>query len=130
MSNSVSHGASMKVVDLDGVALDYWVAIADGWGPVWYVVEGGPLRESVAVAHPNRTAILGYAPSTDWSLGGPIIERKGITLRFRGADLRGRWSARAVNVDHSSIIEVFGPAPLIAAMRCFVGSRFGEEVHE
>jgi len=132
MSDNVSRGLSMNVADLNGVALDYWVAIADGWGPLWHVcaIEGGQPREGVAVAHPDRAAIVCYSPSTDWCLGGPIIEKRGITLRFRGMDQRGRWSARTVNAERNGIVEVFGPVPLVAAMRCFVVSRLGEEVHE
>ena len=61
-----------------------------------------------------------YTPSTNWAQGGPIIEREGIaTLPCP----RG-WAARVGF--GGEYIE--GPTPLIAAMRCFVASKLGDEV--
>ena len=59
--------------------------------------------------------------STDWSQGGPIIERERIDLEcsFEGAD----WSAMSSTRKVGS-----GPTPLIAAMRCYVASKLGDEV--
>ena len=62
----------------------------------------------------------GYIPPTDWPQGGPIIEREGITLR---CGLYG-WDAELEEFDASS----HGPTALIAAMRCYVASKLGEEV--
>lgn len=60
--------------------------------------------------------------STNWSQGGPIIEREGINI---GCHLDGaEWVARNYWGEYESI----GPTPLIAAMRCFVASRLGDEV--
>jgi hypothetical protein len=67
-----------------------------------------------------------YAPSTDWAQGGPIIEREVITLihpRWDG------WTAHKYDdrvEDESYTLD--GPTPLIAAMRCYVASKLGEEV--
>lgn len=58
----------------------------------------------------------GYKPSTDWAQGGPIIERQGISLE---CDEFARWHA---NDGWSS------DAPLLAAMRCYVASKLGDEV--
>lgn len=60
-----------------------------------------------------------YKPSTDWSQGGPIIEREKITIEWTGED----WMAY---IWHDA--EFFGPTPLIAAMRCYVASKLGDEV--
>lgn len=57
--------------------------------------------------------------STDWAQGGPIIERERIELRDDGDG----WMALDGNGDAQ-----FGPAPLIAAMRCYVASKLGDEV--
>ena len=61
--------------------------------------------------------------STDWAQGGPIIEREGITLRscIDGA----AWDAELA---YEETILAPGPTPLIAAMRCYVASKLGDEV--
>jgi hypothetical protein len=60
--------------------------------------------------------------STDWSQGGPIIERVKIELHNR-TDPVDSWSAFAE-------LQVYGvgPTPLIAAMRCYVASMLGDNV--
>ena len=61
--------------------------------------------------------------STDWSQGGPIIEREkiGMSMTWSGTC----WLASV----HDIGAKVFrGPTPLIAAMRCFCASRLGDEV--
>jgi Protein of unknown function (DUF2591) len=60
--------------------------------------------------------------STDWSQGGPIIEREGIELvpSHDGT----RWYSEGLNRGGQSE----GPTPLIAAMRCYVANKLGDEV--
>ena len=58
--------------------------------------------------------------STDWAQGGPIIEREKIDVLYEH-DLR--WVA----VPQKGI-ESYGPTPLIAAMRCYVASKLGDEI--
>lgn len=57
--------------------------------------------------------------STDWSQGGPIIEREGITLTHQ----THKWAAQT-----DDDIFAWGATPLIAAMRCYVASKLGDEV--
>ena len=91
----------MKTSELTGAALDWAVARC----------EGGV----------GENQLLGawYAPSTDWAQGGPIIEREKITLEWTGEN----WCAY---IRHDE--EEFGTTPLIAAMRCYVASKLGDEV--
>jgi len=71
----------------------------------------------------------GRAPrpfSTDWAQGGSIIEREGIGLNKRNEHYlnEGFWQA-----SYWKRIEMYaGLTPLIAAMRCYVASRLGDEV--
>ena len=66
-----------------------------------------------------------FSPSTDWSQGGPIIEREFITIiNAAGDDV---WSAYPI-ADDPVAHRKSGPTPLIAAMRCYVASKLGEEV--
>lgn len=62
-----------------------------------------------------------WHPSTDWEQGGPLIEREGIALWPNGT---APWDASVLN---GKYVES-GPTPLIAAMRCFVASKLGDEV--
>jgi hypothetical protein len=68
--------------------------------------------------------------STDWSQGGPIIERERIQTTPRG-ETTDLWEAIVFDnifMDDGSECFQTGPAPLIAAMRCYVASRLGDEV--
>ena len=67
--------------------------------------------------------------STDWAQGGPIIERESISLACRPKDARGLWCAvLGPNRFLSPDFEGYGPTPLIAAMRCYVASKLGDEI--
>ena len=97
----------MKVSELEGRELDAWVAEALGWA----YLDGIQLYFS-----------------TEWERGGPLIEQFGIELT------RG-WVAHMEQdrpQESGGILmpgtHARGPTPLIAAMRCLVASRFGEEV--
>lgn len=68
-----------------------------------------------------------WEPTCNWSQGGPIIEREVSTLlRVIGTG----WIAQK-NYDCATDLEApsyNGPTALIAAMRCFVASKLGDEV--
>ena len=99
-----------KTSDLTGYALDWAVAKAEVQEPVGSFLDG-------VVAHPDYNK---FYPSTDWSQGGLIIEREKLETRHDG---RQSWCAWIGGVG-----AVHGPTPLVAAMRCFVASRLGDEV--
>ena len=65
--------------------------------------------------------------STNWSQGGPIIEREGMQLNMEDY---AEWHATMWwdDTDEKREVLMKGPTPLIAAMRCFVASRLGDEV--
>jgi hypothetical protein len=60
-----------------------------------------------------------YYPSKNWELGGPIIER----VITKIEDYGDSWGAEGPNAP-----ERFGQTPLIAAMRCYVASKLGDEI--
>ncbi len=67
--------------------------------------------------------------STDWAQGGPIIERERMDIQcwdFHSMP----WKASMWWDDESSSgdIQMHGPTPLIAAMRCYVSSKLGDEI--
>ena len=107
----------MKTSELTGAALDWAVATANGGYPQW--------DADWEVFYQANGDDMNY--STDWKQGGPIIERENIAVRpFDDSDLPGEWGARdeLLGFTHWT----YGPTPLIAAMRCYVASKLGDEV--
>ena len=109
----------MKTSELTGAALDWAVAIAKGFDPE-------TLNTKTGVVYSLRYGV--YTPSTNWSQGGPIIEREGIGLD-QYADYP-RWQAFTPAPEQQSGQAVCnGPTPLIAAMRCYVASKMGDDIN-
>lgn len=73
-----------------------------------------------------------YSPSTDWSQGGPIIEREQLFVcPYDPSGMGWRCTTKAANYALPSEKQYraqFGTTPLIAAMRCYVASKLGDEV--
>jgi len=66
------------------------------------------------------------SPSTDWAQAGPIIEREEIgLLKVQTLDGAPKWAASSPYWFEPYI---HGPTPLVAAMRCYVASKLGDEV--
>ena len=89
----------MKTSELTGAALDWAVSMAENWAGADFEVK---------------------PYSTDWSQGGPIIEREKIAIDFDG----NAWCAS----DNRKPLANYGPTPLIAAMRCYVEFKLGHEI--
>jgi hypothetical protein len=86
------------------------------------------LNWAVARANGNTGTfgIDGWNPSTNWAQGGPIIEREKIAIL---SPMTGEfWDARDGKRLETPFVYWRGPTPLIAAMRCYVASKLGEEV--
>jgi hypothetical protein len=66
-----------------------------------------------------------FEPSENWADGGPIIEREKIGLKYTE---RGMEFVAWVNGELSTVHDHYGPTPLIAAMRCYVASKMGDEI--
>ncbi len=77
-------------------------------------------------SNPMRQDPQPFSPSTDWRIGGPIIEREGINpfsyvhdgARYWAAHMQGGYPTATEG--HKSL--------LVAAMREFVVSKLGDEV--
>jgi hypothetical protein len=78
---------------------------------------GAALDWAVAKAIGEYKPVAVPSYSTDWAPGGPIIDREGIEFRASGT--------QASIVDGRTY---YGPTHLIAAMRCYVASKLGDEV--
>ena len=135
----------LRVEELTGVQLDACVAHALGLGfRICNSAEGRFLRTGRAGSFDLCTE--GFRPSSDWAVGGPIIEREkiavyhvaeamrpetawvaGTNLRveegFCGSELTGS-DPDTLELDNAAS----GPTPLAAAMRAYVTSKFGDTV--
>lgn len=107
----------MKTSELTGAALDWAVAKCEGFTDYDHATETmlAPRKEY------GRVNLDEYSYSTDWAQGGPIIEREGMTLSCR---LIKPYAM--MNVGY--LVTEYGDTPLIAAMRCYVASKLGDEV--
>jgi hypothetical protein len=124
----------IKTSELTGAALDWAVAKCEGatnlrhdtvatW---WFTLNG----EDRALSRGWSTK-QNFAPSTNWSQGGPIIEREEIstakleeTLPDAMAPHPACWSG---HIDGAFVR--YGPTPLIAAMRCYCVSKLGDDIN-
>lgn len=107
--------------DLEGAALDAAVAMVLGRrlesrsGVAWLTSPEGILLHK------------DWRPSTDWAIGGPLIERERISVGWQD----GEWHACMLDRagEHLPFLDAdcgprySGPTPLIAACRAFVASR-------
>lgn len=110
----------MKVSELQGAYLNYWVAKAEG---LTVVMHNGHSQQLIELMHeglPQHVLAPHYGL---WGTAGPIIEREQISITCT-LNCPPVWRAtiRGLKGNHS------GETALIAAMRAFVASKFGEEV--
>lgn len=105
----------IKTQDLTDAALDWAVQEIEYQR---MIAEGEHVKQWVLDDHRAGASINHY--STDWLWGGQIIEREGISIYRMTSD----WSAAYI----PSGAAQDGPTPLIAAMRCLVAAKLGDEV--
>lgn len=110
----------IKTNELQGAALDWAVAKCEGQ-PVYYSAEDRTLYMGFGPAGDYE-----YTPSTDQSQAGLIMERGKIGVWWEDGmysdNIGPCWFSE--NVTTAS----YGPTLLIAAMRCYVASKLGDEV--
>jgi|APGre2960657373_1045057.scaffolds.fasta_scaffold79081_4 hypothetical protein len=113
----------MKTAELNGLALDYAVTLIENPDALKYGVDDWRQRRKYETK--NGEFLFRWASS--WAQGGLIIEREwlDITPWPNESDEKLQWQCK----QHDSIDCVaFGPTPLIAAMRCYVASKRGDEI--
>jgi len=101
----------MKTSELTGIALD------------WAVTK---CQADADTAFDMRVWLNGYTNyglfhySSNWEHGGPVIARECISTDYAQA---ADWAARSKTYQWA-----YGPTPLIAAMRCYVASKLGDNI--
>jgi hypothetical protein len=124
--------SKIKVSEASGVVLDYMEAKARGFNIYHSTMLNGHIMHGFWVSGYYPGDLNSWVPlskiaaSTDWAQGGPIIERERLCIDI-GHD--GVWLACSKqNYDDVPEFMHAAPTPLIAAMRCYVASKLGEEV--
>lgn len=128
----------IKTSELSGAALDWAVSVAGeyeanghrprlGWSTRTDVPRYWCVRHQVKDV--GWFADYEFCPSRDWSQGGPIIDRERIDLSWQSSG-RADWMAYGDDQTDAGVplYAENGPTPLVAAMRCFVASKLGDEV--
>lgn len=124
----------VKTSELIGTALDW--AVGHAMQYVTHDALGWTVRLPVPSVPPTTTPPLpfpkNFSPSTRWAQGGPIIEREEIcTKRQAPASVGYEWNAwiwTKHTAKGGSNAGGSGPTPLVAAMRCYVASKLGDEI--
>lgn len=102
----------MKISELEGAKLDLLVAKAENRPDIEEIAQGARY----------------YTPSTNWGIGGEIIDRECISIKYEWNPVTGerRWYA------HGPIWSAgyHGRTALVAAMRFYVAHKLGVEVLE
>ena len=100
----------IKTSELTGAAFDWAVAKCEG--------------AQVDLPEWDNTFIDAYDYSTNWSQGGPIIEREDISLIWS----IDHWHSYKLFNYNNSFNGRDNDYPLVAAMRCYVASELGDIV--
>lgn len=101
----------------------YWDLMEYGWNtaisPDYGVWDNCPINEKTSENY-----------SSSWEQGGPIIEREKINLHFCCdlRDINGKYIHASINTNLYHGYCKRHDTPLIAAMRCYVASKMGEEI--
>lgn len=122
----------IKTSELIGAALDWAVAVCDGYecqfedevsGP-WLVPQEGFLHDEKPLSR--------YSPSTNWAQGGPLLEEELMQVfNYAKSSPNEPWFVEKKHFGrHHKAGRSYaeGPTILIAAMRCLCASRLGDEV--
>lgn len=119
----------VKVSELEGAALDWAVAVADGVQPTLWdvccgngVTNGNPSEPPECCCNPEVQVAIGFGrwqPSTDWSQGGHLIEDNKISLIYAFEQYEA-----LIGMTVSEQAET----PLIAACRAIVAAKLGDTV--
>lgn len=101
----------IKTSELTDAALDWAVAKCEGTAWLFEVLDG--------------TSPPGASYCTDWATGGPIIERERMEVMPCMDGIT--WEVRRF-ISECELFAAYGSTSLIAAMRCFVASKLGDEI--
>lgn len=120
----------MKTSELTGDVLLWAVATCEGYTELHKIEGRWPHEPHLAMMPPRREygamELWEIGSDCDWRFFGPIIERQKIFVK---PTINKGWRSYQRDpfgngISHSQ----YGPTPLIAAMRCYVASKLGDEI--
>lgn len=111
----------VRTAELEGAALDWAVALADG-RDMGLLVPCGSRVQIFGMWSSGCT----WAPTTDWAQGGPLIGRHELCL-FSGQSGSESWRASFGELPYERPYSS-GATPLIAACRAIVAAKLGDTV--
>lgn len=124
----------VKVEDAQGLVLDWLVAKCEGGYDLQLRNTYGTktawqytILDEEEPERMDRAYLADTSYSTDWQLGGSIIDREKIELKYHDRVVATIWYRDSIGSDQC-LFKATGPTPLIAAMRCYVVSKLGKEV--
>lgn len=131
----------MKVSDLTGALLNYWVARAEGRKLEQRPVPlGAPGEMEWFVSNDTGDfmfELAHYGPSTNWAAGGPLLEREKIAV-WAAEDCwlaippmtegMSYYDHKLGVLDSDRYQAIEGPTPLVAGLRAYLTSYYGEQV--
>lgn len=120
----------MKTANLKGAALSWAVAKCEGLEEGNYMKELDIQKDvderGMGIVVPSDREYLWLKSSPDWTRGGRLIEREKISLTV---DSSGLWIAfNEYNYAEEKRFMQCDKSPLIAAMRCYVASKLGDDI--
>ena len=124
------HKKFIGVDDMDEFVLNW--AVAHALGETVYRARKRAWLTKPIGKYDSSHKMPYWSPTTRWEQAGPIIEREKIDL-FTEKGTPESWVASVARYQNGERlvgwrIHQYGPTPLIAAMRCLVASRLGEQV--
>lgn len=132
----MSETVEVKTCDLEGAALDWAVAMAEGEevivhgiGQYRYDVRGGIHCCKYGCTFGPRSIteeVERYEPSDSWAQGGPLIEKHKLDIGAPMENVTGPWNA---NTEWGHPMGTPGPTPLVAACRAIVRAKLGETIN-
>lgn len=111
----------MNTNELTGAALNWAVAKCEGYEDKDFCPHDKHFRDEDD---------KWFSPADDWAHAGPIIEREGISLVYdvELCQEEGQEYYATSYAVESGEGRIYGPTPLIAAMRCYVAFKLGDTV--
>jgi hypothetical protein len=124
----------MRVAELTGAHLDYWVARAEGIPAHRLRVLPVQRSKNAHCVHldPNGQAVGVWNYSTDWEHGGPLVDKYRIDLEALSAPVfwRAELFSRDASFTGGEWCSDDGDTALQAICRAVVRAAFGDEVEE
>ena len=115
---------AVKTSELTGAALDWAVGNCAG---VLFNLNLATKPPVMHLRHQKTSHGSRWIPTQKWSQGGVIIERECISIQHCWNEDEESPAVWQASID-DTLVEEQGETPLIAAMRCYVACRLGNEI--